>query len=167
MARSKNNTALFSNIVLFLIALFLQYNGVYTVSVFGFSPFLPLCILISISMFVSEISAFFLGFSVGFVADAFSSTTFGFNSIVLALVGLFVSLIAHYLFNNNIRSSIVLQLGFTVIYSLVRWLVFYSHVAAGDTLRYLVGVALPSAVFTAVISIGVYYLEKKIFNTSR
>jgi len=163
MSVSRKNSGLIVNAILLLGAFFLQYNGVFKISVFGVSPCLPLCIVIAVSIFISEISAFFLGLTVGIIADAFTSTSFGFNSIIISVICLFVSLISHYLFNQNVRANIVLQLVFTVIYYVIRWLVFLSNVTASESLRHFISSILPSAVFTAIISILIYYIEKKFY----
>jgi len=167
MAREIKKHPIIINIILFLIAVVLQYNGVFSISVFGFSPSLTLSILIPLSMFLSEYTAFFCGLGVGIAVDAFSSTTFGFNSIVYSIIALLVCLVSHFIFNNNFRSNIVLVLAFSFLYYLARWFIFYGFVKIADTLHYIAGVAFPSAVFTAIISIAIYFVQKHILTASR
>ena len=149
------------NICVFFLLFFLHYCNFFSIKIVNANPFVPLAFLIAISMFCSESTAFFAGLTFGIIVDTDAATHFGFNSITFMIIGLATAFTVHYLFNNNIRSCIMLSLICCSFYFIVRWLVFYAFTAGfGYSLNYLLTITLPSIAYTTVFVIPFYFFEK-------
>ncbi len=164
--RSTKNIFLlrFINTIFFAILIFIQYNGVFSLKINNANPFLPLALLVAISMFCSELSACVAGLIAGFFIDSVASVPSGFNAIILFLLGLAVSLIVRHLFNNNIWSAIALCIMTCTVYFIVRWVFSIAFsLSFAENLTYLIRYAFPSILYTAVFIIPFYFLEKKLY----
>lgn len=152
--------------LMFLIALLIQYNSLFLIKIYGANPMLPLCVLIVVSMFSSELYSFFFGFIVGAFADSVSGIGFGFNTISFMLAAFATAFIVHYIFNNNVRSAIALSIIVALFYFALRWLFssVFGH-SVTDSFVYLYRNAIPSTVYTAVITVPLYLLKKKFTNS--
>ena len=148
------------NFLLFVLALLIQYNDSFTMKIHSANPMLPLVVLVSFSMFASEMSSCFTGLIVGIFADSVSGMPVGFNTILFFIIGLAVSLMVRYLFNNNYRSAVMLCLICAGVYFLARWLIGFAFGGLQTSLGYLMRFAVPSIVYTCVFAIPLYYLQK-------
>ncbi len=157
--------AILINIVIAILFFLIQYNNIVSIKIHSAMPMLTLALAISVSMFLSEVSATMTGLIIGIISDTSASTPFGFNAILFTVICFSVSLIVHYLFNNNIRSCMVLELFFTVLYFFVSWLFFYSSGNADEHFTYLFKIGVPSAVYTSVLSGIIYLIEKKLLKS--
>ncbi len=154
----------FINTLLFIIFVFIQYNGVFTLKIANANPMLPLSLLVAVSMFCSELSACVSGLIVGFFIDSVAATPTGFNAIVFFLLGFAVALTVRHLFNNNIWSAISLCLICTMLYFILRWLFSISFsLSFEENLTYLMRMVFPSIIYTAVFIIPLYYTEKLLY----
>lgn len=154
----------FINTLLFLFLLVIQYNGVFTIKIMNANPLLPLALLVCTCMFSSELTASISGLLVGIFMDGVAATPPGFNSILLFILGLAVSLVVRHFFNNNIFSAVALCFLCTLIYFLLRWafcFAFWSSLT--ENLTYLLQTVFPSILYTAVFSIPFYCIEKALY----
>ena len=151
------------NIVIAVFAFVFQYNSFNIFGSLNATPMFTLGFIIVLSMFCSELSSFITGLAFGIITDAVATTALGFNSIVLPLICFGVSLLSHYLFNNNIRSCAVISLSVSFVYFTVKFMIFYSSVNAKETMMYLMRTAIPSAIITAAFSVLLYLFEKRAF----
>ncbi len=155
----------FINILLFSVAIIFQYNGVFSIKIATANPIIPLALTVACCMFSSEITSAFTGLIVGIFIDSVSSTPQGFNAVVFMITAVAVSLIAKHLFNNNVFAAVSLCFLSSVFYFLMRWLFCYAFsLSLTESLTYLMRFALPSAVYTAVFMIPLYFLEKFLYN---
>ena len=82
-----------------------------------------------------------------------------FSTPAAALISAFSSR----LFNRNLRSAALLSFLLTLIYFILRWLIFYAFtVGAQDNLTYLLHYAFPSVVYTNIFIFPFYFLYKKL-----
>lgn len=152
------------NVLLFLILLLLQYSPYPSLNIGNATPMLTLSFVIAVSMFCSELSASLIGMVVGIFTDTSSSTSFGFNSIVFFVIAFLTSFLIHYLFNNNFRSGITFGIMFSALYFVLRWLFFFIQGnSVTESFSYLFQHALPSVIYTAAITLILYFLEKFLF----
>lgn len=153
------------NALFFVVLLYVQYNGAFTIKIAQANPMLPLALLVAVCMFCSEITAAISGLLIGIFIDTVASTPQGFNAAVFMILGLGSSLIVRYLFNNNIFSGIALCALCTTVYFILRW-VFCVAFSANltENLTYLMQIAFPSVLYTSAFSIPFYYLEKKLYS---
>lgn len=129
------------------------------------NPMLPLALLIPICMFSSEITAAISGLIVGIFMDSVAATPQGFNAITLMILGLVAALIIRHLFNNNILSSVALCALCTTVYFLLRFIFCFAFsVSLTENLTYLMQTAFPSVLYTAVLTVPFYYLERALYN---
>ena len=154
---------IFLNIVIAVLTFVFQYNSFDIFGSLNATPMFSLGFIIVLSMFCSELSSFILGLAFGIMTDAVATTALGFNSIVLPLICFGVSLLSHYLFNNNIISCAVISLSVSFVYFTVKFMIFYSSVNAKETMMYLMRTAIPSAIITAAFSVLLYLFEKRAF----
>lgn len=152
------------NALFFIILLYVQYNGVFSLSISTANPMLPLALLVAISMFCSELTAAISGLLVGVFIDSVAATPPGFNAIIFIIIGVASSLIIKHLFNKNIWAGIVLCALCAAFYYLVRWAFCIAFsVNLTDNLTYIMETVFPSVLYTAVFAIPFYFLERKLY----
>ena len=152
------------NILLFFVLIFIQYNSVFTIKIMHANPLLPIALLIPVCMFCSELTAAISGMMVGIFMDTVAATPQGFNAVTLMFLGLAAALIIRHLFNNNVFSSIALCALCTTTYFLLRWcfcIAFSTSFA--ESLTYFMQIAFPSVLYTSVLAVPFYYLEKALY----
>lgn len=163
----KNNTqALCIAIIngfIFAILIIFHYQDNLIFGNLRLNPISLIPFLVAFSMFnkewVSTVSAMVVGFFIDSGAAQFSA----FHTFLFMILALFVSFSVRYLFNNNIKTAIVLSVGSLVLYFLVRWLFFYAfEISAKDGLFYLMYYALPSVLVTTLFIFPFYFLERKL-----
>lgn len=166
MTKAKNKR-IFINILLGLLTLVLQFDGWFINIKYDIYPLIPLAFTVVVSMYASELSAFICGMVIGIFVDASSSVHYSFNTILYPLIAFFVSLLVHYLFNNNIRSCIVISFFAAVLLLSLRFVVSYPLIGFNNLFRHFLNSVVPSALLTSIFSILFFYIEKKIFKTLR
>ena len=103
------------------------------------------------------------GLVLGVCMDSAASGTLCFNAIVLMLSAALVSASSSRLFNRNLRSAVLLSFLLTLLYFVLRWLIFYAFtVSAQDNLTYLLHYAIPSVIYTNIFIFPFYFLYKKL-----
>ena len=144
-------------IVLFLI----HYNGLLTIPSLNANPILLLPFLISFCMFSQEITGAVAGLLIGIFMDSMSSSGSFFHTFLFFIIGLTVSLLSHYLLNNNFRSAIMLSILASIVYFLLRWFFFHALVQNNFTysVDYLNKYALPSIIYTNIFILPIYFLQ--------
>ena len=159
----KRRLVILIDFVLLALSLAIHFNPLFSLKIYGANPMLPLGFLVAISIFSTELYAVMAGFLTGIFVDSVSSVAIGFNTCLFMFVGLMVSLIAHHLFNNNVRAASALAIISGFLYFVLRWFFFdaISH-SASDSFTYLYKFALPSVIYTAVISVLIYLFKKQI-----
>lgn len=152
------------NIALFAVLIFIQYNNVFSIKIANANPLLPIALLVTMSMFCSELTAAISGLIVGIFMDTVAATPEGFNSITLMLLTLAASLIVRHLFNNNIFSAAALCAICSVAYFLLRWIICYAFsMSISENLTYLMQTIFPSVLYTVLFAVPFYYLEKFLY----
>lgn len=159
----KHHIVILIDFVILALSLMIHFNPLFTLKIYGANPMLPLGFLVAISIFSSELYAVMAGLLTGIFVDSVSSVSFGFNTCIFMFIGLTVAFIARYLFNNNIYAALSLAAISGFLYFVLRWFFFdaISH-SASDSFAYLYKTALPSVVYTAVVSVLIYLLKKAI-----
>lgn len=151
------------NAAIAFVAFILQYNGTFGIKISTANPMLMLAVCIAFSMFSGELYSVIFALVLGIVTDGAAATPICFNTILFILISLSVSLTVHFLFNNNIRSAICLGLIGSAIYYIVRFIFCFSKNTLENSVGYILRYVLPSVIYTAVIVIILFFIEKKIF----
>lgn len=149
------------NIILFAVIILFHTADIVDISIGNATPLLLLPLLTAFSIFASPSKSVLAGFIAGACLDAVSGATYCFNTLCFMLIALAVCLAANNLFNKNIRAAIVLSLLSASSYFVLLWL-FYHAIGRGvkDSLGYLLGFAFPSAVYSAIFIIPLFYLYR-------
>ena len=154
------------NFLIAVICLALQFNHFINIGKSSIFPLFPFAFVIVFSMFSSELTAFITGMVMGIFVDSSSSSLFSFNTIAYSLTAFLVSLLVHYLFNNNIRSCTVISFFSTAFLLLVRFIVSYSDLGLNYMLKNFLNSIVPSAVLTVIFAVLLFLAEKKIYKNA-
>ena len=126
------------------------------------APMLILPLLAAFSIFSSVYASAAVGFIAGACLDSVASGAYCFNTLTLMLLAVAVTLCANNLFNKNIRSAAVISLILSVVYFVLKWIIFYAVGAdITNSMQYLLEYALPSAVYSSVFIFPFYFLYRK------
>lgn len=151
------------NALVFIVLFYIQYNGIFSIKIAQANPLLCIAFLVIMCMFCSELTSTITGLVLGIFIDTVTATPPGFNALLLMVLGLAVSLIVKHLFNNNIFSAIALCTMCATIYYLLRWLLHFAFVSSvAENLTYLLQIALPSVLYTAIFAVPFYYFQKAL-----
>ncbi|MBO4468133.1 MAG: hypothetical protein J5766_02415 [Clostridia bacterium] len=161
------NRRLILNVIIAAFTLFLQFDSSILDGDFAFFPLFPLGFTVVISMFTSELGAFVCGMIMGIFVDSSSSVHFSFNTIFYALIAVTVSLLVRYLFNNNVRSCVVISFFAAIFLLTVRYLVSFPLPGFNNVFKHFLKDIVPSSILTVIFSVVLFYIEKKIFKTLR
>lgn len=140
----------------------LHYSVNLDISIKTATPIILLPLLTAFSMFSSPGTAAAVGLILGICMDGAASGVLCFNAVVLMLSATMASALSSRLFNRNVRSAFILTLAVTLVYFILRWLIFYAFsVSARDNLRYLLHFAFPGAVYTVLFIFPFYFIFKR------
>ena len=107
MVKSKRNyPALILNTVMLVSLLLFHYSGA-SIAISTANPMSALALLVAIIMYSSEVTGVLTGVLLGVVLDSVTSTPIGFNTVTLTVISFAASLVSHYLFNRNLKSSLI------------------------------------------------------------
>lgn len=138
-----------------------QYSGILPV-ILGCSPLLLLPFVIICGAFFGAVQGAVIGALVGTVMDIYTGGSPSFNLLIMSLIGCICGLMITYLLNHNWQAMTILSVGACVSYFFVRWIWFYS--ADNAFVSYFLSVGIPSALYTAVLCVPVYWLIRAALN---
>ena len=148
---------------LFALLFLLHYSDVISISIKTATPIILLPLLCAFSMFSTPAVSAATGLVLGICMDSAASGTLCFNAVLLMLSAALISAFSSRLFNRNLRSAALLSFLLTLVYFILRWLIFYAFtVGAQDNLTYLLHYAFPSVVYTNIFIFPFYFLYKKL-----
>ncbi|MBQ7725686.1 MAG: hypothetical protein IJT66_00920 [Clostridia bacterium] len=156
----------FMGILPFFIILIAHYSPLFSLQIGGVSPLSILPLLTAFAMFETLPAAAIMGLFTGICMDSVSSETVCFHAIFLLVAATASSLLSNNLFNKNLQAAAVLSFLLTLIYYLLRWLLFYAFsTVITDRFIYLLYIAFPSVLYTELFIVPFYflyrYLEKR------
>lgn len=153
------------NILIFAILIIFHYSDSLIFYNMRLNPIAVIPFLVAFSMSNEEWVSTVTAMAAGFFMDSAAARFNCFHTFLFMILFLFVSFSVRYLFNNNIKTAIMLSLVTLFIYFLLRWLFFYAFiVSAKDNLFYLMYYALPSIIVTTLFIFPFYYLQRKFDN---
>ena len=153
------------NLLLFSCLVILQSSGVLPLAIKQATPLYILGLFIAYCIFSSVKYSALTGFLVGAVLDSTSSEGYGFNTIVLTVLGVAVCLCANNLFNKNIFAACVMSLLCSLIYFGTNWLIFNAFdISLSSGIEFLFHFSLPSAIYSAAFVIPFFYIYKHFDN---
>ena len=166
MSNKKTALILLINAAMFTVLILFHYSGA-SIKIMNANPFGALALLITLIMFSSELTGVLTGVAVGIVLDSVAATPPGFNTAVLTLVSFGATIVSHYLFNRNLKAALTLCLIAAAVYFAARWLVCFAFAGSVESsINYLFRYAAPSAIYTAVLAVPFFCIEKRLFSVS-
>lgn len=161
MHKKRHPIILLLTVLIFFLSILFYFTDALNFKIGGATALLLLPIITAFSMFHSPLTCCFTGLACGIFMDACMLGAYGFNAVLLMLIGVFVSLTSNNLFNKNIWASLVLSLIVSLFYFIMHWIFFHTaNVSLKDNLMYLLKYAVPSAIYSAVFIIIFYYIFK-------
>lgn len=162
MLKTKRHWGIFAlTVVMFFLSLTLFSGSGISLSVLGVAPLLVLSLLIPYCAHNSVMASGVTGFLCGAVLDSVAADSYCFNTIALLILAVSANLLAHSVFNRNLKATIALSLLLSLIYFIFYWIIFiaFSLDFSGNS-KYLLQIALPSSVYTAVLSAPFFFIFK-------
>lgn len=151
----------FLNVLIFFLLIIFHTSEFINISIKTATPLLLLPMLTAFAIFEPFGISATAGFIIGAFLDSVADGSYCFNTLVLMLIGGFVSLFANNLFNKNIFAAAVLSLISCIIYYVLLWFSFHLFGrTVYDSLSYLLGYGFPSAVYSAVFIFPFYFLHR-------
>ncbi len=145
-----------------VLFIFLQSSGLCTLQIGTMSALLVLPCVAYGGFYFGCYTGALIGFLLGVLTDVFSEP-FIFNAVALTLIGFACGLVMMYLFNRNLAAACVLSFAVSLVYFFAKWLITYAFVdptPAFILFRY----SLPSALYTGVVGVALYFVIRPIFN---
>lgn len=148
--------------VMFFFSLTLFGGSGFSLTLWGISPILVLSLLTVFSSHSSVTATVIVSLVCGIVTDSVSTEGYCFNTITFLILGLSANLLAEYVFNRNLKATVTLCFILTLIYYLAYWVIFSAFVlSSSESMRYLLQWCLPSALYTALLTIPFYFIFEK------
>lgn len=149
------------NVLLFFTVFIIHYTDIIDISIKNANPLIILPLITAFSMFSQPGAAAAAGLASGVLMDSSASGAICFNAIVIMLSAVCVSVCSNNLFNRNIRSAVMLSVLISLIYFLLRWVIFYAFKnGAHDNLTYILSYAFPSILYTNLFIFPFYFLYR-------
>ncbi len=146
---------------LIFVLYIMTYTDLGTLKIGNALPMPIIAPIIAIGIYYGEWAGFWAGLITGVFVDAVSAKTVCFNTLFLLFAGLAAGLLIKYFLNRNILSALTLSLGFCLIYFALYFILHY-FTPTSQGFQYLLFYALPSAVYSAVFMLPVFYLGQLI-----
>lgn len=149
----------FACVAAVLIFLF-HYTGLINIKIGNASPYLFVPLVVAVAMYYGEITGMFFGLFVGLLADTAATSSYCFNTIFFSFAGFAVGILVAYLFNFNFQASLALSVLASFLYFGIKWLIFFVFPDVQGKIYFLFQHALPSAFYTSVFIIPLFFAEK-------
>lgn len=161
MPKKNRKLLITANILIYFFTILFTVSGVIDISIKNATPLIIIPLVTAFSIFNSVGKSAFAGFFVGAGLDSLQVGTYCFNTIIFMIIGVLVYLIANNLFNKNIQSAITLSVIMSLFYFGAKWLIFFFFgLSAKDSMTYLLSYAFPSAMYSAVFILPLFYLYR-------
>lgn len=147
--------------LVFALLYLVQYSFRLVPKINGATALLLVPAVIAVGARLGEWCGFTYGLIFGFLLDSISADTVFFSTVCLALIGFFSGFLISHLFNRNIISVIILGLGGCLAFFTFK-LFIYIFKDCGGIWDYFIHHSLPSAIYSFVFTVPLFYLFGKI-----
>lgn len=155
--RKNNSIQALCFIGLFFIFYLITYTDILSITVFNATPMPLIALTVIVGYYYGEWMGFISGILCGVFLDAVMSHSVCFNTVFLLIIGCAAGFLVRYLLNRNIFSVIMITFISCALYFAFKF-IFCMELDSGETYRYLLLYALPSAVYSTAFVIPFYYL---------
>lgn len=133
----------------------------------GGRPLILIPLTTAVAMFTGPVGGAATGAAAGLLWDLNSVRLFGFNGLMLMLIGCGAGLMVRLLLRNNALSAGLLALGGTALQGLADWAVNYLLPNRPGVGLLVVRTLLPNAIYTCVLALPIYGLVRWIAKKTR
>lgn len=123
-------------------------------------PLIPA--VVCIAMFEGPLTGAGIGVGSGLLWALYADRLFGFDALLLMVVGCICGLLVQVLIRNNWMSALLLNAATLVVYVLIDWLVRFVLFAQDGAGYALLHILLPNALYTFVLSPVIYILAYRV-----
>ena len=151
------------NMLLVILALFLQASWIYPLAIYGVKPDVVLLVLVFVGITRGQIEATILGFLSGFLLDIYNPELMGANALANSVVGFAVG----YSRVGVVAEDLQVQGAILFLASLLRDLIYfviYAFPDLGQSAILLIRYGLGTAFYTALIGILISLAMTRFFN---
>ncbi len=162
MLKKKNHYGIIAlNFLMFFLSLTLFGGSGISLKLFGAVPIIVLSLLTAYCSFNSLTASAVVGVVTGTVLDSTSADSYCFNTLALLIFAVAANLLADHVFNRNFKATAVLCFFLTGLYYIFYWLFFIAFsIDLKGSVTYLLRWALPSCLYTAVLTVPFYFIYK-------
>lgn len=128
----------------------------------GGRPLLLVPLVAAIAMFVGPVGGAAAGVTAGLLWDLYATRLFGFNALVLLVIGCTVGLLVRLLLRNNPLSALLLTAGASIVQVVCDWLCNYLLPGRDGAVLLLWRTVLPNFVYTLVLCLPTYLLVRGV-----
>ena len=152
--------------LILVVALFLQGSLLSYVKIAGSSPDLLLICVIFFGLFLGPGAGLESGIAAGLLKDIFALDFLWINAVILGMTGFIVGIINPYFFKESKRMDFIFVFLFTIFSMSLHYCIvsIFSSSMALDFSKFLMNSVIPTAIYTALISIPVYVKFLDIYN---
>ncbi len=149
--------------VLLILAAFFLQNNVFSASpLILTTPNVLLILVFSFGFLRGSTEGMLIGFACGLLSDIFFSNTLGTSALVYTLLGYVIGLLGRYYHTEFADMPLILCLISDLFYHLGVFLVAFALRGQLHIGSYLIGVVLPELAYTALLTLLLYPLLRKI-----
>ena len=151
------------NILLIVLAVFLQTSWGHTVSIAGISPDFVLLVLVYIGITGGQIEATVFGFCSGFLIDIYAPETLGINTLSNAVVGFAVGFFRVGVVAEDLQVQALILFLATLLHDFI-FFTIYSISEPLNIFFLFLRYGLGTAVYTTVLGISLSLVMARIFH---
>ncbi len=146
--------------LLILLLLIAQNTPRMIPALWGARPLLAVPVTLYIAMYAGPVSGAAAGVAAGLLWDVYATRLFGFNALILLVLGVAAGLLVRLLIRNNLLSALLLTIGGLLVQGLCDWLFNYVLPMRADAVFWLLHGILPNLAYTLAVSPIVYGLVR-------
>lgn len=154
-------TQIFVNTLLLLMLFFMHYGRI-TLAVGKAIPVILIPLSLSVAICYNENAGLIMSLATGALMDSASAESSLFNTLFLVIGCTVCSVLSSRVLNRNIKAAACLSFGLSFGYFFAKYLIFFSFSGIAATSDYFITYLIPSAVYTALWIIPLYFLQKKL-----
>lgn len=154
----------FVNLLLIIIAFLIRYSGSRFLCIGNATPLFLIPITLSIAIFYGENAGLFSGLLAGVLMDSSDSAVTCYNTFFFIIACSLCAVLASRVLNKNIKAALCLSGGMSFGYYILKYIIFYSFSGISVEYGYFTSYLVPSALYTALLLIPFYFLQKNLSN---
>lgn len=154
--RSNNNTSWLAYALVAILVLLVQTAPHFFPSIAGARPVLIVPFVVCIAVLEGARVGAAFGLICGLLWGVYSFRVFGFDALILMLIGLICGLLVEWYLRANFLSAMLLCVASMLVHSLIEWTVCYAVFVKQQMWTVLQKIYLPNVLYTALLAPAMY-----------